>query len=568
VRHKAILSVLPCLTSRKAVSTFRNALLFSLAAFTTGWSGPVSEAMLKQQSRREFGRGRYHQAIEFARQATEADPTDAEAWYLRGWSMHYLCFDSRPLSGQTRATTDSVLSFLERATTLDPKPGDAYYSIGACYGMLVQDELGEGNVKQAVADLRAARAHGGLPDWVLEYDRQILNQCAPNAVLLDGGDEVVAGIAYLQLVEHERPDVSAFFAQITHGPWGVAAKNGVPGAIAPAPISWSRQQLLSMHSYKWHIDTLFVPVSSEALNNLGIAGPDTVFEWEVKADSEGRLGCDVALLMDIIETNRWRRPIYFAQWYPMGMDIDDYIQNCGLVQRLLPIRAAAHGLDLDTLALRRLLLDRTEYRDIEGYMEQPMPRTQGILWPYLAGLMELVSHYYQTGDTATCEAVLDRMAKISPALAELKPDLPEMVAALRKGLRAAGQTQSSAGPVYSGDTVSFQTTEPAPTDFDRFTVFWTAPNVGEGAEFSYGIRSGQGDSCFTSDPESAYPGSLHRSDMWLGEVDPAKLQGRDVVVRFWATKGKVEFPVDSVPTFQFYKNWHVIKRVPGIRKER
>jgi len=528
----------------------------------------ATEAMLKQQSRKEFTLGRYRQAIEYARQATEADPTDAEAWYLRGWALHYLCFDSRPLSGKTRATTDSVLSFLEKATSLDPRLGDAYYSIGACYCDLVMDELGEGNVKQAVADLRAARAHGGFPDWVLEYDRQILKQCAPNAVLLDGGDLVVGGIAYLQLVEHERPDVSAFFAQITHGPSGLTAKYGVPGAIAPAPISWSRQQLLSMHSYKWSTDTLFVPVSSEALRSLGIAGPNTVFEWEVKPDSEHRLGCDVALLMDIIETNRWRRPIYFARWYDMGMDIDNYIQNCGLVQRLLPVRAAERGLDVDTLALRRLLLDRTEYRDVEGYEEQPMPWTQGVLWPYLSGLMELAQHYDKTGDTASYQGVLDRMAKISPAFSEMVPDLPKMVAGFRKGLPAAAQAQPEAGQVYSGDTVSFQTAEPAPPDFDRFTVFWTGPNVSEGAELSYDIRSGQGDSCFTSDPESVYPGSSRRSDMWLGEVDPAKLQGRDVAVRFWATQGKVEFPADSVPTFQFYKNWHVIKRIPGVRKER
>jgi hypothetical protein len=252
----------------------------------------------------------------------------------------------------------------------------------------------------------------------------------------------------------------------------------------------------------------------------------------------------------------------------MDMDIDNCIQDCGLVQRLLPVRVAEHGLDIDTLALRQLLLDRTEYRDVEGYNEQPMPYTQLILWPYLRGLMELAQHYDQTGDTASYQAVLDRMAKISPAFAELRPDLPEMVAGLRKGLRAAAQAQPDTGRVYSSDTASFQTTEPAPPDFDRFTVFWTAPNVSEGAELSYDIRSARGDSCFKSDPESAYPGSPHRSDMWIGEVDPAKLQGRDVVVRFWATKGKVEFPADPAPTFQFYKNWHVIKRIPGIRKER
>ena len=548
------------------MSTFGNVLVFSLVAFTSAWSATASEAMLKQQSRKEFKLGRHRRAIEFARQATEAEPTDAEAWYLRGWSLFYLRFDSRPLSGATRATSDSILNFLERATRLDPKLGDACYAIGACYGDMVVDELGEGNVKQAVADLRAARAHGGFPDWVLEYDRQILKQCAPNAILLDGGDDIVAGIEYLQLVEHERPDVSAFFAQITHGPWGLTAKYGVPGAIAPAPISWNRQQLLSMHSYKWDTDTLFVPVSSEALKSLGIAGPDTVFEWEVKPDSEHRLPCYVALLMDIIETNQWRRPIYFAQWYPMGMDIDNYIQDCGLVQRLLPVRAAEHGLDVDTLALRRLLLDRAEYRDVEGYEEQPMPYTQFILWPYFSALGELAQHYDKTADTATYQMVLDRMVKISPAFSEMVPNLPEMVAGLRKGLRAAGQTQPSAGPVCSGDTVSFQTSEPAPPDFDRFTVFWTNPSVSHGAKYSFDIRSGKGDSCYTSAPQTAYPGALRTWDMWQAEVDPAKLQGGNAVIRFWATQGKVELPVDSVPHFQFYKSSRVIKQVQGIRK--
>ena len=122
--------------------------------------------------------------------------------------------------------------------------------------------------------------------------------------------------------------------------------------------------------------------------------------------------------------------------------------------------------------------------------------------------------------------------------------------------------------MYSGDTVSFQTTEPAPTDFDRFTVIGTNPSVSPGAKYTLDIRTGKSESCYTFAPETSYPGTVRRWNMWQGEVDPEELQGRDVVVRFWATQGKVELPADSVPTFQFYKNWHVIKRVPGIRKGR
>jgi hypothetical protein len=54
--------------------------------------------------------------------------------------------------------------------------------------------------------------------------------------------------------------------------------------------------------------------------------------------------------------------------------------------------------------------------------------------------------------------------------------------------------------------------------------------------------------------------------MWQAEVDPGKLQGGNAVIKFWATQGKVELPADSVPHFQFYKNWHVIKQVSGVHE--
>ena len=79
-------------------------------------SGPnppaTSAAMLKQQARNEFEMMRYRRAADLAREATEADSNDAEAWYLRGWHLHFLTVATCPLSGQTRATSDSVLNFI------------------------------------------------------------------------------------------------------------------------------------------------------------------------------------------------------------------------------------------------------------------------------------------------------------------------------------------------------------------------------------------------------------------------------------------------------------------------
>jgi hypothetical protein len=133
---------------------------------------------LKQRAKEAYEKMHYTKAQALARQATAANPNDAESWFLLGWYTHYRCYDSRPLSGFTRATSDSILRFLGRAVQLDSALGDAYYFIGAEYGCRYREALGRGDVTQARVDLRTGRAKGGYPDWAVEYSRNMLRSCA------------------------------------------------------------------------------------------------------------------------------------------------------------------------------------------------------------------------------------------------------------------------------------------------------------------------------------------------------------------------------------------------------
>lgn len=399
-------------------------------------ASPAADTLsLKQEAKSAYERMRYPAAQTLARQATEANPDDAEAWFLLGWYTHYRCYDSRPLSGFTRATSDSILTFLGRAVSLDPSLGDAYYFIGAEYGCRSTDALCRGDARGARAELRAGRAKNAYPDWALEYCRNVLKSCAQDAILFMDHDNIVNGIRYLQIVEGYRPDITAILTMGRAGPT-LAYKKGVPGAIRPAPISWTREQILDMQEYRWGTDMVRIPVRLEALKGLGITAPDTVLEWEIEQPSPQYpwLSACAAQIIDIVETNRWHRPIYFLEPTRFAY-IDSCLQNCGLVYRLLPVNAAKYGLTIDTLTMTRVLTDSASYRDLATYKQRPMPRASGVLYTYFNALLTLAGHYNQTGNKSAYDAVVERLAALGPPFFEsVDPNYRARIEWLRKGM--------------------------------------------------------------------------------------------------------------------------------------
>jgi len=416
----------------------RASRLVMLALFVTAMLAAGQD--LKQQAKAAYEQMLYPKAQALARQATEANPDDAEAWFLLGWYTHYRSYDSRPLSGFTRATSDSILRFLGRAVQLDSTLGDAYYFIGAEYGCRFREALCRGDVKQAKADLRAGRARGGYPDWALEYCRNMLRLCAKDAILIVDGDIVVNGVSYLQLVERYRPDVTVMY-MLSVPSYALLFKTGIPGAVVPAPISLSREQILGRQTFPWATDTVRVRVKAAALEELGLSSPDTVFEWEVATDSSSPwIGMHTALLLDMVETNRWRRPMCFASGYRTPADIDSCLQDCGLVRRLLPVRVADCGIGLDTLTMQRVFLGSSSYGSIADHKQHPMPRASGILYNYFNCLLTLATHYNRTGNTSDYDAVVERMAALGPPFYEsVIPNYQARIDWLRQGMPPAEQ---------------------------------------------------------------------------------------------------------------------------------
>ena len=385
---------------------------------------------LKQQAVEAYKTGRYPAAVSLMQQAVAENSDDAETHFRLGWYLHYLSYDSRPLSGFSLETSDQILFHLDRALELDPGLGNARYFIGAEYGVRAREALRTGDIEKAEAEFRAGRSKGGFPDWMIEYGRNVLKACKQDAILFTGGDAETNPIEYLQLVEGYRCDVTVVPMALLDVPWFARLlRDGLEHAVVPAPISWSDAQLVSMRPYKWQACTLQIPRGS------GESSARAMMSWYVEPDlSTGKktfLSAGRALLIDIIETNAWLRPVYFSVGIPEPRlaGLKPHLQLCGLAYELLPVETA----EPDTKRIEDVLLDPESYQDLADLKEHDMPRASRILLNYHSVLLQLVVWHAKSGNSDKARDVLDRMAELLPG--DVLP-IPEPMRKMADGLRA------------------------------------------------------------------------------------------------------------------------------------
>lgn len=371
----------------------------------------IEDADFKQRGIEAFEAADYHAAIAFITRAIEDDPLDAELHYLHGFYLHYLCYDSVPLPGFSRTTSDEVLARLARAIEIDPEMGDARYLMGAEYGGRAREELRRSDLAGARDQLALAHEAGAFPDWLLEYARNTLESCGDGAILLLGGDADTNPVHYLQWVEGLRTDVTAIPAALLERPWFVEVlARGVEGLVPPVRIEWSLDQIQDMRPYKWKTTVVQLPVADE--------DPARIVAWEISSDlrrSDGRqlLGAGRAVFAEILRANRFVRPVHFSLAGPSlyREGLEDHLRLSGFTFRLDPeIRAG--GVDL--APTRRILLDEDRYRDLPTVLHADMPRVSSLLHNYRVCFLKLAAEERRRGRDEAASAVLEAMQRCVP----------------------------------------------------------------------------------------------------------------------------------------------------------
>jgi hypothetical protein len=380
---------------------------------------------LKEQAIDQFKKENYPLAISLMEKALIKDSNDAEIYYYLGVFNHYNANDSRPLQSYDSTFSNNILDYLDKALEINPQFGDAkYFYLTECAAR-ASIEYQKGNLSNVKLYFDKAYKRGAIPEWAIELGENILNSCERNAILFTHGDFIKNVCFFVQLHFKHRTDISVVPLTELEIPSFVMQLEDSESSkvLRGVKTGLNKEQIMQLHPFKW--DTLVV--SLEVPDSLIVKYSlqrEYTFDWKVEPDlSSNRIVAKIqseiphprtylsptrAVLLSIIETNKWERPVSFTNtfetYYLAGLE--KYFQDCGLVYKLLPLPTENTQYNKDIIALENIVLN-AELKRLRTILENDMPRATGIAL-YRYAYYTLADFYLQNNRKSDILKVIEK----------------------------------------------------------------------------------------------------------------------------------------------------------------
>ncbi|HLF14629.1 MAG TPA: DUF2723 domain-containing protein [Bacteroidota bacterium] len=287
---------------------------------------------------------------------------------------------------------------------------------------------------------------GNYVAW--DYSYNMLQSCKKDAILFTNGDNDTFPVWYLQDVEGVRRDVRVVNLSLVNTNWYIhEMKHGEPHGAKKVPISLSDAQIDGIMPMQWKPRQIDLPVP-EGVTRGFLAETYAQMPVPVRLDSavlrEGRIryslnGVDFRkdlkvlrvqdiMVRDIITTNKWERPIFFAVTCSPDSKIglDNYLWMTGQAYELKPIRTDLSGLNIDIRTMSANVLAKNTvpatgpqngflYRGLNNPGVFYNENQQRMALNYRAGFMQLADHASRTeNDREKARAIMAQMDSTLP----------------------------------------------------------------------------------------------------------------------------------------------------------